>query len=145
MGGRVRRMARVAVLAAAGMAVALAGHGTAGAQPDRHAVDVDLAYQCAKPTDGAWEAGLHVVASFPTRVTAGTPVELTDVSHAVSVPSQALAELPGAASATAAVKLDMSIVQGDTAASATWGATQDQPVPIAADGPTVLTGAAKPE
>lgn len=144
MSGRVRRMARVAVLAAAGTAVALAGNDTAHAQEDRHTVDVDIAYQCTS-AGGSWDVGLHVTATVPTQGMAGSPVELTDVSLAVSVPSAAAAGLPGAAALTAAVKLDMSVVQGETAASATWGATQDVPVPLTADGPTVLTGVTTPE
>lgn len=140
MGGRVRRVARAAVLAAAGTAVALAGNGTAGAQESQRTIDVDIAYQCE-----TLELGLHVTATVPTQGTAGSPVELTDVSLAVSVPSEAAAALTGAAAITSAVKLDMGIVQGDTAASATWGATRDQPVPLVADGPTVLTGVTTPE
>jgi hypothetical protein len=138
-------MARVAVLVTAGAAVAWAGNGTAGAQEDRRTVDVDIAYQCALPTDGTVDIGLHVTATFPTQGTAGSPVELTDVSLTVSVPSAAAAALPGAVAVTSAVKLDTSVVQGDTTASATWGATQDQPVALAADGSTVLTGATAPE
>jgi uncharacterized protein DUF6801 len=140
MGGRVRRMARVAVLAAAGTAVALTGNSTAGAQEDQRTIDVDIAYQC-----DTLAVGLHVTATVPTQGTAGSPVELTDVSLAVSVPPEAAAGLTGAATITSAVKLDLNIVQGDTAVSATWGATQDQPVPLTADGPTVLTGASTPE
>ncbi|MFL6123238.1 DUF6801 domain-containing protein [Actinophytocola sp.] len=147
MGGRVRRVAIIGVLAAAGVIVALAGPTTAGAQEDQRKVDVDLAYQCARPTDRTWAVTLHVTATFPTSGKTGEPVQPTDVALALSVPPEVLADLSaaGAVTATSTVKLDTSIVQDKTAASATWGASGDQPVPLVADGPTVFTGTATPE
>jgi hypothetical protein len=147
MGGRVRRVATVGVLAAAGVIVALTGPGPAGAQEDTRKVDVDVAYQCARPTDRTWPVTLHVTATFPASGKVGEPIQPADVSLSLSVPPEALAELSGAGAvaATSSVKLTTSIVQGGTAATATWGATQDEKVPLAADGPTVFTGAAQPE
>jgi hypothetical protein len=143
---RVRRVARGAVLAVAAIGAALAsGPGAVGEQPERRQIDVDVTYQCPRPTDRTWQLELHVTGTFPTRGAVDEPVRPEDVSLTVSVPPEALAQLPGAVAATAAVKLDTSIVQGSSAASATWGATQDVPVPLVADGPTVFTGTSSPE
>lgn len=147
MGGRVRRVATVGVLAVAGVIVALAGPGAARAQEDTRKVDVELAYQCVRSADQTSRVTLHVSAAFPTTGRAGEPVQPADVSLALGVPPDVLAELTaaGAVTATSTAKLTTSIVQGSTAATATWGATQDEKIPLAADGPTVFTGAASPE
>jgi len=145
--GRVRRVVVVGVLAAAGVTMALAGPTTAGAQEDQRKVDVDLAYQCVRPTDRTWAVTLHVTATFPTSGNVGEPIQPTDVTLGLSVPPEALAELSaaGAVTATSSVKLDTNIVQGPTAATATWGADHDEKTPLVTDGPTVFTGAAKPD
>ena len=147
MGGRVRRVATVGALATAGVVVALTGPGAAGAQEDTRKVDVDVAYECARPTDRTWPVTLHVTATLPATGKAGEQLRPTDVALALSVPPEALAQLSsaGATTATASVRLTTSVVQGATAATATWGATQDEKVPLAADGPTVFTGASQPE
>jgi uncharacterized protein DUF6801 len=147
MGGRVRRVATLGALATAGVVVALTGPSAAGAQEDTRKVDLDVAYQCARPTDRTWPVTLHVTATFPAAARAGEQLRPTDVALSLSVPPEALAQLSsaGATAATASVKLTTSIVQGATAATATWGATQDEKVTLVADGPTVFTGASQPE
>jgi hypothetical protein len=144
MGGRVRRMAGVAALAVAGMTLALAGPGTAGAQPDDQKIDTDIPYRCDRP-DGTWHVVLRVTASFPANGKVGEPVKPSDVALALSVPPEAFTSLTGAVSATSAIKLETGIVQGDKTASATWGATTDQPVVLAADESTVFTATTEPE
>jgi hypothetical protein len=139
MGGRIRRVARVAVLAGAGVSIALAaGQGTAGAQDDKQQIDTAIAYTCDTS-----HVVLHVTATFPTQGKAGEPVQPADVTLALTVPPEALAPLTGAATATSVVRMDTSIVQGETAASATWGAVQDTPVPLGVD--TVFTAAVAPD
>jgi hypothetical protein len=66
---------------------------------------------------------------------------------ALGVPPEAMAELTaaGAVAATSVVKLETSIVQGETVANATWGAVQDEKLPLAAEGPTEFAGPVKAE
>ncbi|HEX6355224.1 DUF6801 domain-containing protein [Actinophytocola sp.] len=134
----MRRMASVGVLAAAGVAVALASPGAAGAQDDTQQVDARLTYQCDTS-----QALLRVTGTFPGTGTTGEPVQPTGVTLAVTVPPEVLAQLPDAVSATSVVRLDTTVTQGETAASASWGAVQDTPVPLGAD--TVFTGTVEPE
>jgi hypothetical protein len=126
------------------MAVALAGPDTAGAQPEEQKIDTDVPYQCDRP-DGTWHVVLRVTATFPAQGAIGEPVQPADVALALSVPPEAFTSLTGAVSATSAVKLETGIAQGDMTASATWNATQAQPVPLEANGSTVFTGTTAPE
>lgn len=139
MGGRIRRMARIAVLAAAGMIVALATPGAAGAQDDKQqVVDTQITYQCDTS-----QVVLHVTATFPATGTVGEPVKPADVSLAVTVPPEVPAQLPSAVTATSLVRLDTTVAQGETAATANWGAVQDTPVTLGAD--AVFTGPVEPD
>jgi hypothetical protein len=134
-------MTRGAVLAVIGLTVALAGvPGSAGAQEDWQKADVEIGYRCDQP-DGPRQVVLRVTATFPTHGAVGDPVLPKDVTLALSVPPDALPQLTaaGAVAATSVVKLDISIVQGDTAASATWLAVQAEPVPFTTDGPAEFT------
>lgn len=135
MGGRIRR---IAVLAAAGLTVTLVSPDAAGAQDEKQQVDTQLTYQCDTS-----QVVLHVTAMFPSAGKAGEPIQLDGVTLAVTVPPEVLAQLSGAVTATSLVRLDTTITQGETAASATWGAAQDTPVPLGAD--TVFTGIVQPD
>jgi hypothetical protein len=137
MGGRVRRLA---VLAATGTALVLAWPGNAGAQEEKQQVDTAIGYLC-----GTQQVTLRVTATFPAQGTVGDPLQLSDITLELSVPQEALAELTaaGAVSATSVVRLDTSIVQGDTAANATWSAVRDEPVPLAE--PTAFAGPVEAE
>lgn len=136
----MRRVARFAVLVAAGMTVAFASSSSAGAQEEKQQVDVEIGYLC-----GTSQITLRVTATFPAQGTVGNAVQPTDVTLEVRVLPEALPELTaaGAVTATSVVRLDTSIVQGDTAANATWSAVHDEPVPLAE--PTVFTGTVEPE
>jgi Family of unknown function (DUF6801) len=139
MGGRNRRMARIAVLAAAGMTVVLGSSpGTAGAQDDKQQVDTQITYQCDTS-----QVVLHVTATFPAAGAVGEPVKPADVTLAVTVPPEVPAQLPGAVTATSLVRLDTTVAQGETAATATWGAAQDTPVSLGAE--AVFAGPVEPD
>jgi hypothetical protein len=140
--GRTKRVARGAVLAVAGITVALASPGSAGAQQEKQQADIGIGYLC-----GTQQVELRVRATFPAQGAVGEPVLPADVTLELAVPLEAMAPLTaaGAVAATSVVKLETSIVQGETAASATWGAVQDEKVPLVADGPTAFTGAVTAE
>jgi hypothetical protein len=143
MGGRSKKVARTAVLAVAGLTVVLASPGSAGAQrEEQQQTNIGIAYLC-----GTQRVELRVSATFPATILVGEPVRPADVSLELNVPPEAMAELTsaGAVAATSTVKLETSIVQGETVASATWGAVQDEKVPLAADGPTTFGGPVKAE
>lgn len=151
MGGRIRRrtrgMTRGAVLAVIGLTVALAGTpGPAGAQEDGQKADVEIAYRCDQP-DGPRQVVLRVTATFPAHGVVGDPVLPTDVTLALDVPPDALSELTaaGAVAATSVVKLETSIVAGETAASAIWVAVQTEPVPLTTDGPAKFAATSEPD
>lgn len=151
MGGRIRRrtrgMTRGAVLAVIGLTVALAGTpGPAGAQEDWQQADVEIGYRCDQP-DGPRQVVLRVTAKFPVRGMVGDPVLPTDVTLALDVPPDALPQLTaaGAVAATSVVKLDTSIVAGETAASATWVAVGAEPVPLMTDEPAEFVATSEPD
>lgn len=139
-------MSRRVVLAVAGAAAALAvgsaGVAVAGAQPDQRQVEVTLDYRCDQP---ATTLTLRVTATVPTQGSAGRPITPADVTLTVTVPPDAVTPLTsaGAVTATAVVRLDTTIAQGDAVATANWGAAQDAPVPLGEA--AVFTGAVTPE
>jgi hypothetical protein len=137
-------MARIALLAAAGMTAVLAGPGTAGAQADDQKVDAAITYRCDQPT-GSWQVVLRVTATFPARGTAGEPVRPRDVTLELTVPPGAVAGLPGAASATSVLRLDTRILLDQAVATATWGTAQNTPAPVVPGHATVFTGGVTPE
>lgn len=144
---RTRGMTRGAVLAVIGLTVALAGMpGPAGAQEDGQKTDVEIGYRCDQP-DGPRQVVLRVTATFPAHGMVGGPVLPTDVTLALVVPPDALPQLTaaGAVTATSVVKLDTSIVAGETAASATWVAVQSEPVPLTTDGPAEFVATSEPD
>jgi hypothetical protein len=137
-------MARIAVLAAAGMTAVLTGPGAAGAQEDDQKVDAAITYQCDQAA-GSWQVVLRVTAMFPARGTAGVPVQPSDVTLELTVPPAAMAGLTGAATATSVLRLDTTVLLDQTAATATWGTAQDTQEPVVADQETVFTGGVTPE
>jgi hypothetical protein len=119
--------------------VALATPGAAGAQDDKQqVVDTQITYQCDTS-----QVVLRVTATFPAAGTVGEPVTPADVTLAVTVPPEVPAQLPGAVTATSLVRLDTTVSQGETAATANWGAAQDTPVTLGAD--AVFTGPVEPD
>jgi hypothetical protein len=121
------RRIRRALLVVAAMGVTLPFvPGTAGAQQEPQLVDATLDYLCAE----VGTVAVRVTATLPAAGKTGEPVEPTDVGIEVTVPSAALAGLPGAASVTSLARLDV--------APETWSAVLSEPTPLT--DPVVLGG-----
>jgi hypothetical protein len=131
----------VLVVACAVAALATGAVGVAGAQqPESRPVAAGIEYQCTQP---AVPVSLRVTATLPGQATANRPIELADLTLELTVPPAAVADLTGAVTATAVVRMETTVGQGDKTATTTWGTAQDAPVPVG--DPTVFAGPVQPE
>jgi Family of unknown function (DUF6801) len=129
------------VLAGAALAAFVpAGHAPA-AEPDVTHVDRDLGYRC-EFSSGTQPVDLGVTADVPASGFVGLPVVPSAAAVTLSVGQPALADLTGigAASVGAVVRMDLTITQGDTAATTTWSGvrTETTPIPAGEDGVLAL-------
>jgi hypothetical protein len=128
------RRAVLPVLVGAGLAAFVPAAPAPADQPDVTHVDRTLAYRCAFP-GGERPVDLRVVVDVPRAAVVGTPVRPGAPAATVSIAQPALADLTGigAVSIGAVVRLDTTITQGTSVATATWSGAWPEPVPIPAD------------
>src|ERR1700742_1221951 len=104
---------------------ALAACGPAGrapaAEPEVTHVDRVLGYRCEFPS-GAQPVDVRVGADVPVSGSVGLPVAPRAAAVTLSVGQPALADLTGmgAAAVGAVVRMDLTVTQGETAATTPW-------------------------
>jgi hypothetical protein len=137
----MRRAVLLALPVLAG--AALAAFGPTGqapaAEPDVTHVDRDLGYRCEFPS-GAQPVDVGVTADVPASGSVGRPVVPSAAAVTLSVGQPALADLTGmgATSVGAVVRMDLTVTQGETAATTTWSGVRTDTTPIPADAALAL-------
>ncbi|WP_414496693.1 DUF6801 domain-containing protein [Streptomyces sp. CRN 30] len=112
----------------------------AASAADPQEVAADIPYTCAFPS-GERLATVRVSATFPGRAEAGEAFSPTDVTTAVELPAEAVADLTalGAATVRAATRLTVGVAQDEATAEAVWRGTVAEPAALPGSGPLTLT------
>jgi hypothetical protein len=115
----------------------------AGAQADQP-VDVTLAYTCTPPDGAGQPMSMTLRAVFPLTAEVGGMILPTDAVMSLSAPPAAFTALPGAATVTATVTMEMRVDQPSGPMTDYWSLFIDPAVAVPPEGDWVLEGPASP-